>query len=461
MKALRLLFTMIFLSGLFVVPAQAKAKGGYHFLPLVTQANTGISLETQARQAFNRLAPQLLAAQKNGTIVAFEPDLSAGILKVEYAAGADAAVPAGLQGLDDINAAAALVPHTASAGPVNNLVIAPTFMMVLYSSCFSATGLGANSHIIGSLRDKSGRVVTNLSVTAKPTGGLFACFDSSGSFSELIPGYKMTFNIYDPSSTLLGTYVELVPSITFSGLNEVTSVVSGSGPKHKAFEIDWWHSNQDAGNTTLFVTKTGTTSGAGKWSTDFGSTKIRGNDEIRIFVTQDAVFTFQRYWYTPATYCMPGSGYCGLNGFPAQPARLTFVHAGVSHTYTGQFDAGGWFGTLLVDNTGGPIFLTAGDTISGSGITTYKLPNLTAVPNYATDVVNGKSPANKYVDTWAKDVTNLVRSEVWTKSNAAGYYSSDYNSLLTLQAGAPYSFEVFYTDPVSGNETDKFISVGP
>jgi len=461
MKVLRILFIVTFLSTLFIIPAQAQGGGKYGFLALVTQARSGVPLETQARQAFNRLAPQLLAAQKNGTIVAFEPDLSAGILKIEYAAGAHAAVPAGLQGLDDINAAAALVPHATSAGPVNELVITPAFSMNLFSSCFSAAGLGASSHVIGSLRDKNGVLVSNLSATASASGTLFACFDYSGPFSQVVPGDKIAFNVYDGGNVLLGTFTATTPAFSFTAINKTTSVVSGLGPKNKAFALDWWHPNLDAANTAISVTQLGTVSSTGKWSADLGTIKIRGNDELRLYVAQNSAFSFNRYIYVSATYCEPGSNYCGLNGFPAKPASLTIVHAGVTHTFTGHFDSTGWFSANLVDSSGVPIFLKAGDKISGTGIPAYSLPNLTALPNYSTDVVSGKSPANNYTDIWVRDVVDQVWNEVWTKSNAAGNYSADYSLLVNLVAGQPYGLEVYYTDPITGNQAERRISVGP
>jgi len=463
MRALRVIFVLIFMSVLFVVPAQAQAGGRYGFLPLVIQADPATPLIIQAQQAFERLLPQLLAAQESGAILSFEPDFSAGILIVEYAAQARTAAPAGLQGLDDIHAAFALVPHEFPANPVGFSPIAPTFSISLYSDCFYATGLGANSHVIGSLRDKTGRVVANFVGVAIASGALGNCFSFYSTYTRVLPGYRLTFNVYDTVDTLLGTYTAVAPNIAFSAFNKTTSVVSGTGPKNKTYSIDWAHLNLNAGNSTTSVTKTGTIPASGNWHVDFGATKLRGGDDFTITVAQNAAFKFTRFFSVPYAYCTLGSNHCVIYGFPFRPATLTLSRKGVTYTFTGKFDNDNLFVVNLENGAGSPIFLALGDQISGTGIPLYKLPNLTLVPNYTTNSLSGKAPANKYLSlliTKLTPVTTFIYPS-WKRANSAGSYLADFSSLVDIQVGDTLNFEIEYFDPVTGNRTAKTVSVGP
>jgi hypothetical protein len=464
MKVLRSVFVVLFISTLFVVPAQARGSAGYGFVALVNQADPSMPLIMQAQHAYRRLLPGLLAAQKSGMILAYEPDLSAGILKIEYAADARTAMPAGLRGLDNIQAAVALVPHKMPAGvkpQTSTLLITPIFEMDLFSSCFSAAGLGTSSHILGKLSDKTGRVVANYVGDADTSGYLYSCFDYSGPYSYAVPGYKVVFNIYDPASAPLGAFSATIPQITFTAFNKNTSVVAGSAPKNKPYSIEWYHPNLDASETYTDVTLGGMVPANGLWSVDFGTTKLRGNDLVMILATQNPVFQFGRYFYIPSTYCIPGSNFCAISGFPQQAARLNITHAGVTRTFKGKFNNRGEFDVELVNASGAPISMKAGDKISGTGIAAYKLPSLTAIADFASDAVNGKAPTSKYFRVWVKDVSASNWYSRWANSNASHNYAVDFSSSLDLKPGMPLTLEVDYLDPVSGNESDQYFSIAP
>lgn len=461
MKVLHLLFTMMFISTLVVIPAQARGAGEYGYLPLVTQADPSMPLGLQAQRAFNRLLPDVLAAQHSGAILAFEPDFSAGILKIEYAAGARASVPASIHGLDSIHAAIALVPHATPVAAKPRIVISPIFDVYLYSSCFLAGGLGASSHIIGSLRNSAGQVVANYSGYADSGGFLYDCLDSSGPFVDVMPGYTLTFIVYSSGAVYLGTFNTIAPKMAFTAFNKNTSVMSGSGPANIPYSIEWYHPNLDAGNTALSPTLTGTVQTNGHWSIDFGTTPFRGDDSFQMWLTQDSTFYFVRYFYIPYMYCLSGGNYCSLTGFPFQAASVSVVHHGAAHTFTGKFTSGGYFDTYLINAAGAPIYLAAGDKISGNGVPSYKLANLTATPNYLTSVVSGQAPANKFFYVWVRDVINGLWHSRWTASDSTGNYSADFSSSLSLSPAFPYTYEVEYIDPATGNWSDKYIAVGP
>lgn len=462
MRVLRILFTVMFMTALFAIPAQAKATGEYRFLALVTQADPATPSAVQAQHAFQRLLPELLAAQRSGAILTYQPQFNSGILAIQFAAGMRGAAPVALQGLDTIKAAAALVPHPTSPAAKLGALLTPTFVLYQNESCFFGANLGANSHVVGVMSDTTGRAVTSFVGDADVLGGIYSCFDDSGPYSYVIPGYTVTFNVYDSTPTLLGTFSAKVPNITFSAFNSATSVITGSGPKNKSYQIQWWHSNLDAGKTSVNLVETGAIHANGKWSVDFGTQKFRGGDYFEMAVAQNPNFYFARYFDVPYIYCNPGSNYCSLAGFPSRSALLKITHAGITHTFTGQFNTTGWFSVNLVDSIGAPISLKAGDKIAGTGVpASLTLPILTAVPNYATDVVSGKAPASRYFNVWVKDIIAGYWSSKWVGSTAAGNYSADFTSIVTLSPGSPYTIEVDTIDKATGNEADMYKSVVP
>ena len=463
MKVLHFVLVLVFMFTLVVSPAQAKAGESYSFVPLVTKVNSAIPLRMQARQAFQRLLPQLNAAQKSGAILEFEPAFGAGILKIKYAAGANASTLIKAKAFNNIHAAVAQVPHThiQSAG-AHPEVSGPLFYPLLYDSCFDAYNLGNSSHVIATLLDKTGVMVANYSGDADTLGHLYDCLDWSGSYTDIIPGYRITYKIYDaPGTTLLGTYSAIVGNITFNTLDKATSVVGGLALAGKPFWIDWYHRNFNAANTTTVTTRTGTVSGASAWSVDFGTAPIRGGDYLDMYITQTNAFIFERELYPSYIYCESGGPYCGITGLPVQSASLTMTHAGVPYTFTGRFNNSDWFNGYLEDSAGDPIFMKAGDTASGTGVPVFTLPNLTAVAYYASDLLVGKAPVSKFFTVWVKDVSTGAWYSVWTHTDATGSYTANFHSQFDLKPTDALTFEVDYIDPVTGNETDRYITVAP
>jgi len=458
MKTLRIVLIAVIISALFVSSSALAQSGKIGYVTLLRQVAPGLPLYTQARQAFDQLAPQLLAAQQRGDILDFQPDFSAGIVAVNYAPGAN--LTASLNGLtlhDNAQVAIAAILHSQPAQSPSPSAAGPQFALTLGSSCVDMSGLGANSHVVGNLTDTSGRLVAALEGDASAAGGLSACFNTLGSYNTVLPGYRAAFNLYIAGN--LTSYSALAPVINVTAFTKSTSVLNIQAPVGVAFSATWTHPNLDAGNTAQIVTKTGTVPAT--WSIDFGTVPFRGGDDFSITLTTATNFAFTRLFTTPYFYCALGGNSCGVYGIPAQANTLIMTHAGAPTSFTGKFNYSGWFGGSLFDTSGLPIFLTAGDTINSTGIATYSLPNLTAAINFSTDVVNGHAPANKYFWVLVYEIASSSQYSAWAHSSASGVYSSDFSSQLNMDAASAYAVRVYYADAATGNETYVYITYAP
>jgi hypothetical protein len=367
----------------------------------------------------------------------------------------------GKQIFDDINAAVAVVPHQQTT-VIPTATFSPVFELYLYNSCFSAVNAGANSHAVASLRNSADVLMANFVGDADSNGYLFGCFRYIGPSTNVLPSYKLKFMVYNQvGGTLLGTYSATARNIVFSAIDLANSVVSGTALANKPYSISWYQQKLDASRSYKSVNLTGTVSGAATWSVDFGTTPIRGNDYLNIHVTQSNRFIFYRDLSVPHAYCQLGANTCGIFGFPLQPASLTITHASVPYTFTGKFNAWGWFIANLVDNNDVPILLVPGDTVSGTGVITYTLPNLTTYAHYSTDIITGKVPANKYFNLDVYDVYADYWYSVWAHSDVTGNYSANFSSLFDLKASDILSFTIYYDDPATGNSTIRYFPVGP
>jgi hypothetical protein len=402
MKTARIILISIMVLSPLIRPAQANSEN-MGFVPLLTKVDPGIPLRTQAIRAFNALMPLLVSARKNGTILEFTPEFSAGLLIIKFAIGNHASDLGGIPILDNIHAALAMVPHKKLVKQLKlSNTYNPQFYIDLYGISFSIYGLGPEDHVIGSLRDKTGRILSNYEGDADNDGYIYDSFDCCGSYSTIIPGYKLTFKVTSPSGTPRGTYVSNAPNITFDSIDKTKSIVSGSGPVGKVYRVYWYHRNLDSRNTYLYIQKKGRISSSAKWTVDFATTKFRGGDELGVFVDQTTHITFSQWIYIPSIMSELGSNYCIIWGFPRQAAVLNIVHKGIHFVFTGRFDNDGSFSATLEDSAGFPVFLAAGDSISGTDIPLYTLPIITVTVNFSTDIVSGKAPAKKYFGVYVK-----------------------------------------------------------
>ncbi len=466
MKTLRLLLVgVLLLLAIATTPAVAQAADqsqAVGYLRLLSRVDPNLPVRVQSQRALMRIMPKLLALQKDGSILEFAPELSVGVLKVKYSSAMSLSTLAGMQSYSNIRDAMVSVPQ-AERVTLGINASGPSFLAELYSGCFDAVNLGAFSHVVASLRDKTGRVVANYEGDADGSGNIDLfnrCFSWNGSYSDVVPGYKLTFKVYDTTPTLLGTYAVFAPNIIITTFDKPNAIVGGVGPAGKPYTLFWSHPNLNAANTVTNLSRTGTISAAKQWSKDFGAMKFRGGDEFAILLQQSARFTFLHVQNAPAIYCQLGGNYCTLSGIPFQPAKLSIKHFSYTFTFSGKFDAYGYFSQVL-EIKGNPIFLKAGDRISGTGVADYTLPNLTAAINFNTDVVSGKAPASKYFELWVNDPCSCSWYFIWSRSNSLGNYTGDFASQVDLVPTQAANVEVYYYDPATGNITDYYFSVGP
>ncbi len=432
------------------------------FIRLVAQPDSGIPMPVQAQQAFHRLLPRLLAAKAAGQIVSFEPSLDLGILQFVYRPSAGVPDLAGKAVFTDIQQAAAA--SSADLPPKGGGCLNPNFRMRLYNGYFSATCLAASAHVVGSLRDTTGRAVALYSGTTDASGNIaFGSFNSwSGPTWELMPGYTLTFKEYG-GTTLLATFKVKVPSVKVTSIAKATSIVQGAGPAGKVVTINWSHDRLDATDSSLSVTKARTISSAGTWKVDFGTVPMRGDDYLGLDLAMNVNFTFSVSTFVPAAYCMLGGNYCEVYGFPRTSASLQIVHGGSTYNFSGRFDSGGTFSAELLNSGGTPIYLGAYDKVSGTAVAQYGLPKLTANINYTADTVTGKAPPYKYLSVWVMPANTGSWLWVYAHSNSSGVYTANFMTThgLDLVVGDPYTAEVMYRNPATGTATDYYAVYGP
>ncbi len=432
------------------------------FVQLVSRADPNTPMAVQTHQALRRLMPRLLAARDSGQIISFEPSPEAGILKIVYRPSAGLPDLGGKTVYADMQQALPTAP-AADLAPSLGACTAPNFAMTLYGSYFVANCLTPAAKVIGSLRDAGGSVVAAYSGVVDGTGALYyPHFSWNGPYANVTPGYTLTFKEY-AGATLLATFKIKVPNIRFTSLDKANSIVQGTGPAGKSISLEWIHYKWDATDSRIDLTKVRTISSAGTWKVDFGTTPIRGDDFLFAVVTSNANFTFSANMWTPATYCTLGGNYCELYGFPFGAASMKIVHGGMTYNFSGKFDEWGTFYVELKTAIGTPISLVPYDKVSGTGVAQYGLPKVTASINYTTDSVTGIAPTNKYFEVWLYPEGTGSSYEIYAHSGATGGYSANFMASdgLNLVAGNPYTVDVFYMLPTTGNCLDAYKVYGP
>ena len=460
-------FVVVFvLLALLVAPAQAQSQGGeMGYLVLVKNEKPNTPFVIQAREAFDRLAPQLLAAQKEGRIISFKPEFNAGILIIKFPAGTQmAAMGDNLEIYANIHEAVKSIKRNTTntiekTSPALD-TISPTFHLEWSNSCFWGTNLGALSRVVGLLKDKTGRLIASYEGSANGTGYINDCFDSKGSYNDFMPGFNLIFKIYTPADVSLGIFSKVIPPmVNITAINKTDASLTGKGPINKAFRSWWGHPKLDSGNNYSFVDKTGTISAKGAWSIDFGGKSFRGGDYGAIIIDYPN-FTFERRYIIPFETCQLGGNYCYLYGIPGTEASMTIKHSWDSHTVTGKFSFWGSFADSFEDSAGNPIFLTLGYTASGTDIPNWNLVNLTAMVDTTTDMVSGKAPPNKWFTVCAGKSNNQGYCD-WVGSNSLGNYSKSFSGSIDFVPLSVYWLEVYYVNPITGNKEFMYTNVNP
>lgn len=451
MKAMRFVLMLVFLFT-FVSPVQAQAGVRYGFIPLVKKVNPDLPLWVQSQVAFDRLFPQLMSAQQNGTILEFEPELSMGVVKIKYVAGANELTFGGQRILDNVKEAVALIAPEPVEGTQPE-TYAPLFEIMLWGGCVRGLNVGYKSSAVISVQDQAGVTLLTDEEDAHPV--LSYCFRySSLPDLRMEPGYKLTIKIYNSvTGALRGRYQVTIPAINFKRVDKKNSVVNGTGPAGKPYSLFWWHWNPDDG-TSIGLTKKKSIAADGTWQIDFGTQPMLGGDGLTLTVKQNINFVFHYGLSAPYVHCQISSNYCISHGIPFNKASVTITRKGLAYKFEGKYDEFGSFKAELVDDTGKPMGLRANDHIAVAGITPYTLPRLDIIRVPGMTTISGFGPPNKSLPIfywWGVYHFDDPIDGLLVLTNADGAYTS-----TDLGYAEQYfTFELIYKDQISGNVTKR------
>ncbi len=452
MKTLKLLLALAFLltTGVGTVFAAGTTIG---YVSLLPPDPSGAPVAAQAIQQYKLMLPDLLDAQKAGTLLDFRPVFAGGFVKIKYPRDVDPAAVLGRPVHTNLQAAhqPAKVAETRLR---EGRGIATAWIVVdaYDGSCFRLDNPAlASARIVGKLQDKTGRVLGVSDDVADSSGYLYDCF--GGFYTQINPGYKVTFQAFN-GATLLGTYSSVTPALTFTSVTKATSTWTGTATKGKEFSAWWTHPNLDAGDTYKYTRVDGTVPGTGKWKVDFGKSPFRGGDILTFQVYQNDTFSFSRSMEYNYIYCAVGNNYCYAYGLPGQPVMLTFKHRGIAYSYMGKFRMGGWYYQAFEDAAQLPIFLAKGDVISATGSSSLAIPKMSATFNPATNLVTGTAPANRYLRVQVYPYfSSSAKCNQWVRAGATGAFTADCTTAgIVIEPGTVINISLYSIDPKTGNE---------
>jgi hypothetical protein len=416
----------------------------YGYIPLLSEGYD-ISLPRQllSHQAFERMVPLLMEAKAKGIIIDFKPDLYGGFVRVT---GPSAALRGSLDNLPvkaDMWDAIVRPPSSAETPATRSATL--LISIDLYSSCFGIFNAGADQHIKGTMTTPSGELLGVIDAYADSGGQLWECFVGDG---DAVPGNIVTFKRYVTGSGWL-TSKTTVPRAAFKTITNSTGIVTGTGTAGLGYLVYWYHPRLDASQGYDYDSITGTISSTGKWSADFPITFL-GQDWTYIRINK-GVFYFTRGVDVPHLSCRLRTNYCTLYNLPDIPVSITVKHGGVPYSFSGKTDTWAMFSVSLINTMGDPVLLSAGDTITGTGATTYNLPNLTMSVNRSTNTVSGKAPASKYFSVSWYTIPSTESGWMWVGSTSSGAYTAAFSSDIP-DAGF-LETDIYYTQPGTGNTT--------
>ena len=463
MKTLRFLILMVFVLSLALSAVPARAAGeSVVYMALVTRSDQGAPVAAQAQAEFRRLGPALSSAQQAGQLVDFKPEFRAGILMLRFAGRADEAAGAaarmfGRPVYRDVHDALRAVAQQAPTREIST-AITPQFFVGAYDNCFDGS-VPVNSHIIAILADNTGVVLAKSESDEQDDGSadgqFFDCFDWS-SYNEVIPGYRVTFKVYNaPGGTLLGSFLAIAPFLTFTSVNKATAQAAGTGPANKPFNLFWAQPKLDASHGWVTNSVNGTISAAGAWSGDVSTGAIRGGAYLSVTVQQTPRIAFYRSTSVAHIACQLGGNYCEISGLPNQLLTLKVTKGATVYTFSGRAAPWGWFWVNMYTPAGLPILIKPGDKVQGTGVALYTQPLLNFNPfNFVGDIVSGKAPPNKFFDVYVYTYSNGYWYWYGAGSNATGGFAVDTTANFDLKPTETSEAEIWYTDPASGNNTD-------
>ncbi len=474
MKPFRVMLALVILLSMNGLSAFAQAEIGTSFAyislfrPIKSDSfaqSDSIPIHIQSRQVYESLLPELMEAQRQGQIVRFEPELSFGMLKMEYASNA---IPAGIlgTGFEVFNDPASFLEATRGLRSMPSHAeddlasVIPLLSITPKNSCFTGNDFRVDSYFKAYLKNSAGKLMSVADGYTNSNGSLSSCF-GWGDWSRMEPGYKFIFKLYkNDRTTLLRTFSQRIPNLSITSIIKSTRTIKGTAPANKNITVYFWHRNLN-NDTWISSTKNLTTPATGTvWNTTFPiGTAMRGGDYADIFYSPTSNFEFYANNDVPYISCGLDQNYSFLyGGAPYKPAWLKVKH-GVNYPLTGLFSNTGSFFGYLTNTTGGPVFLKAGDQASGTGVPIYTLPALTAIPNYYGDKVYGKAPANKYLWVYLNIRQDCSGNSCWSyygkyvRTTSTGTYSADFSSFVNIKTTDTLSVEVDYITPATGNRT--------
>lgn len=470
MKTVRFLLALVILLSMnsLSASAQAGATTSFAYISLlpanpVVSSGEGSSLpvEMLSQQAYTFLLPDLLMAQRQGVIVKFEPDFFAGLVKLEYTAGADLAALLGDQ-FSIFTDPATIAQYVRSyarkpGGPSGTpAATTPQFHITPHANIFYGFFFPADRYLKITLTDAGGKLMSVATAWTDPSGFFWTYF-SWGTWTGMEPGYNFTAKMYLlDKTTLVKTFKTTIPKFAITSIDIPSKTVKGTAPASKSIEVELVHRNLDAGGGYTYVTNYPVASATGLWQTTF-TTAMRGADYIEAAYLPNANFVFLSYTQAPFISTQMDSNYGWITGAPNAAASMTIRHAGVDHIFNGKFSRFGDFYAELLDAGGAPVFLQAGDKISGSSVTSLLLPTLTATVDPATDIVSGSAPASKYLYVYIYLRTDCGGYSCWNgygyylKSTVAGTFSANFSGIVDILSTDTLRIEVEYINPGTGN----------
>jgi hypothetical protein len=445
MKKLGLFLVVCLLLGLFGTQPAVAQEIKFGYVPLLSEDyDISIPREVTSRQSFNQLLPRLMEARASGLIADFEPDFYGGYVKV-------ANPTAQLRGSGSLfpvfsTREEAVVRPPVSAAKIGNRSAGPSIFMGLYSSCFDMyTGI-PNAHIKGTLKSPAGEVLGVVNTYADADGDLWDYWD--GYSDSNVPGYKVTFKIFNSSEVLVGTYSVTIPRIEYKSIDKAAGKVTGTATAGKDFRAYLFHPNLNSAEDSYLEYIDGTVSATKNWSADFAKA-FRGGDQLGIYLYQTSNFTFYRGMNVARVGCRLQSNYCFNNTLPNKSVTLTVTHGGTTYKFTGKTDTSGYLYGYLYNSSGDPVLITAGDKITGTDATTENMPKLTLTANRSANTVSGTAPANKWFgvaiyiwDPWASDYD-------WVKSTSTGAFTASFST--DIPSKGTIEPDIWYTNPTTGN----------
>lgn len=480
MKTYRVLLALVILLAMnsLAASAQASASTSFAYISLLpasqvvsSSGESTLPVEMLSQRTYEHLFPALLHARQQGLIVQFQPEFSAGMVKVEYLSGVNLAPLLG-ERFSIYSDPSPILENlwmfgrrTSNSQEIPALTT-PRFSLLVKNSSFSGYNFPADRYLKFTLSDPSGKLMAVADAYTQSNGYFWAYF-GEGNWSAMEPGYTFSAKMYLlDRTTLVKTFSTTIPNLRISSIDVASKTVKGTAPVNGNLRVELYHLNLNAFGGSSATTNFLVAPASGAWQTTF-ATPMRGNDYVWVDLEPGGNFSFSTYLTAPSIHARLGSNYGYLYGSPNTAASMTIRHTGIDYPFSGKFSNRGYFYGELFTANGAPIFLQAGDKLSCTGVTALTLPVLTASLDAATDIVSGTAPAGKYLDVYIYVQTSCGEYSCWhwygdyIKSTVAGTFALNFSEVVDILPTDTLEIDVYYLDPVTGNESYYYDLISP